>query len=696
MALTYAGQAAARWAAALMVMALCMLAAWTAAPPAQAAAGGPLVLMGIDAEDGGPGAHGPIANYTQVVNSILNASSNGANGIAVFGRNGSNVHNFWNAISSATGEPVTFVAASDISTVNLAGFQMLAVASDYRNTSGGLRPAENQALGARRADVAAFVNNGGGLLGFSSGFSSVEGGPYPYLADLGSFTFNTNLNYSNVTPTSDGVAIGITNAFDVCCWHDEYVTFPSFLKVLATNASTGRAAAIGGVNVVISDIQLTPPSQSAPTGSTQTVTATVNETVNGTTSPVAGTTVTFTAVSGPNAGPLGTGITDSSGQASLSYSSLTSGTDTVEASFVDSKGVTQTSNRVLVEWEASNQAPQVNAGGPYSGEEGTPLTLSGSASDPDGPSPLTLSWTYSPVSGVDTGASCVFGDASAAVTTFACTDDGTYHVELKATDGLNASSDSVAVTILDNVAPSITTINAPVDPLPVNTSVNVDAPFTDPGSNDTHTCTVDWGDGNSSPGTIASGSCDASHTYTAAGIYTLQVTVTDDDGGSDSEIFQYVVVYDPDAGFVTGGGWIDSPAGAYTADATLSGRASFGFVSKYKKGATVPDGQTQFQFHAGDLNFHSTAYEWLVVSGPKAQYKGSGTINGAGNYGFMLTVNDGQQTGGGDVDRFRIKIWDNQTGNVVYDNQIGDADDDAASDAIEGGSIVIHSKNSKK
>ena len=29
------------------------------------------------------------------------------------------------------------------------------------------------------------------------------------------------------------------------------------------------------------------------------------------------------------------------------------------------------------------------------------------------------------------------------------------------------------------------------------------------------------------------------------------------------------------------------------------------------------------------MNFHSTAYTWLVVSGYKAQYKGTGTINGS-------------------------------------------------------------------
>lgn len=37
--------------------------------------------------------------------------------------------------------------------------------------------------------------------------------------------------------------------------------------------------------------------------------------------------------------------------------------------------------------------------------------------------------------------------------------------------------------------------------------------------------------------------------------------------------------------------------------------------------------------------------------------KGSGTINGSGNYRFMLTAIDGQVNGGGSIDKFRNKIW---------------------------------------
>ncbi|HSR20430.1 MAG TPA: hypothetical protein VLL49_05895, partial [Anaerolineales bacterium] len=98
----------------------------------------------------------------------------------------------------------------------------------------------------------------------------------------------------------------------------------------------------------------------------------------------------------------------------------------------------------------------------------------------------------------------------------------------------------------------------------------------------------------------------------------------------------------------------------------------------------------EFQFKVASLNFKSTLYDWLVVSGARAQYKGTGTINGAGDYGFLLTGIDGQVSGGGGADKFRIKIWDRSTDLLIYDNQAGSGDDADPLTVIGGGSIVIH------
>jgi len=88
--------------------------------------------------------------------------------------------------------------------------------------------------------------------------------------------------------------------------------------------------------------------------------------------------------------------------------------------------------------------------------------------------------------------------------------------------------------------------------------------------------------------------------------------------------------------------------------------------------------------------------EWLVVSGSRAQYKGTGTINGTGNFTFILTSIDGKLNGGDGKDRFRIKIMEGNAGNgVVYDNQISTADDAGLTldgTLVNNGSIVIHNK----
>lgn len=119
----------------------------------------------------------------------------------------------------------------------------------------------------------------------------------------------------------------------------------------------------------------------------------------------------------------------------------------------------------------------------------------------------------------------------------------------------------------------------------------------------------------------------------------------------------------------------------FEADAPFDpvGRATFGFVSKYRKGAQTPDGNTEFRFRTADLDFHSTSYDWLVVNqgGENAQFKGDGTINGTGDYRFMLWAGDHD-----DGDTFRIRITDAVTDEVVYDNGM--------SQPIGGGSIIVH------
>jgi hypothetical protein len=150
--------------------------------------------------------------------------------------------------------------------------------------------------------------------------------------------------------------------------------------------------------------------------------------------------------------------------------------------------------------------------------------------------------------------------------------------------------------------------------------------FSDPGLGDTHTmddqCDVASGNPATSMAVTQPGFA-ATCSYANAGIYRINVTITDDDGGADDVTSDYIVVYDPSAG-------------------------------------------------------------------SKAQFKGTGKVNGVDGYGFMLSAIDG---GKNSPDNFRIKIWDTYgDGDVIYDNLAGGSDTDDPTTALGGGSIVIHAK----
>jgi hypothetical protein len=302
--------------------------------------------------------------------------------------------------------------------------------------------------------------------------------------------------------------------------------------------------------------------------------------------------------------------------------------------------------------------------------EGSSLVLRGSA---DGEPPFSYQWL---------GETAGLNDTQIADPTFVAVDDAEVPVALFASDALGFSaSDATSITIL-NAAPTVGPISGPSAPVQLGSTIEVTAPFSDPGAADSHTGAIDWDDGTIGPATIDSGLRTASgmHTYLQPGVYSIALTVFDDDGGSMTQVFRFAVVYDPAGGFVTGGGWIDSPAGAYRANPSSSGMADFGFVSKYPKGASVPKGATHFEFQAGLLSFRSDVQEWLVVNqgGTNAQFKGVGTVNGAGTFTFMIWAGDEAP------DTFRIKIWrDTPSGEaVVYDNGQGQA--------VGGGSVQIH------
>ena len=379
--------------------------------------------------------------------------------------------------------------------------------------------------------------------------------------------------------------------------------------------------------------------------------------------------------------------------ANLAAASITCNEDglySVKLTVTDDDGASDNETVLLT---VTNARPTANAGGAYAVVEGSSIQLNGSGDDPgnNDDAGLAFAWTVDDTS-IDAGGDRTLTGAATATPSVTCNDDGNFKVSLVVSDDDGGSSVASTVNLtIGNASPSLAlnsstqgqSFSGLTGPIPVS------AAYGDAGSNDTHQCQLELDgalDAVVPYFAVTGGTCSGSIVPPEAGIYTLTVRVKDDDNDVRSESFT-VVSYDLSAGFVTGGGWIQSAAGAYGPDLTLSGNATFAFDSKYNKGAgaTAPTGTTEFQFHAGGMDFQASSFQWLVVNqaGTTAQFAGTGTINGQGSYTFMLWAMDGGNTG----DTFRVQITNNNGGATVYDNGVNQL--------IDGGSIVIHTAGKK-
>ncbi len=189
----------------------------------------------------------------------------------------------------------------------------------------------------------------------------------------------------------------------------------------------------------------------------------------------------------------------------------------------------------------ANFPPVVTAEASLTTDEGSALDLTVATFTDVGPvdtHTATIDWGDG--SEVEAGTLAEVSNSGSVDGTHTYADNGSYIVTVTVADGDSAeSSDSLTVTV-DNVSPTVTassdqTVGGVFLYLPEG------ATFTDPGTDDTHTFTIDWGDGTIEDKTSLAGE----HQYDAAGTFVVAFTVTDDDGGSGSDSLQLEVTSAP-------------------------------------------------------------------------------------------------------------------------------------------------------
>jgi len=161
------------------------------------------------------------------------------------------------------------------------------------------------------------------------------------------------------------------------------------------------------------------------------------------------------------------------------------------------------------------------------------------------------------------------------------------------------------------------------------------------------------------------------------GTYAIEITLESFDATASAEL----VVYNPEAGFVTGGGWIACDDDSV--DTRRPTRIRFGFNARYRRGQ--PRGHLQVGWSDRSIRLRSTSIELVIISDDgTAQFAGQARVNGEPGYWFSVTVVDNGQPGRG-VDTFAIDIW-------APEQSPDDAPAAAAGGILRGGNIRLHLK----
>jgi hypothetical protein len=275
------------------------------------------------------------------------------------------------------------------------------------------------------------------------------------------------------------------------------------------------------------------------------------------------------------------------------------------------------------------------------------------------------------------------------------TDGRIYTITVTAADGCNtASTATTTVTVAHN-------INSPVTgtPFKIGSTVNFSGVFWDKPANK-HTGAWLINDNTSVKGIVTepsgtkNGKVTGSYKFGSTGIYRLQMNVTDQNkvtsyANTNEDQEEIIVIYDPNGGYTYGGGNFASPKGALLSNPSATGKVTYGFTVNYYKGATMPKGETHFNFNIGGFQYDALNFDYLSVAGYKAVFKGSGKIiGGQSGVNFIMYVIDGALDGSG-VDKVRLKIYNKNTNQVYYDNEPGKSDAANPTTVVGSNSSVV-------
>ncbi len=232
----------------------------------------------------------------------------------------------------------------------------------------------------------------------------------------------------------------------------------------------------------------------------------------------------------------------------------------------------------VVQTLEANTPPIADAGGVYSVQEGTQLQLdaSGSSDAEDANIALTFEWDLD-YDGVNFD---VDVQGELATTTFD-DDFASRNIALRVTDSEGLATIDLTTLEVTNVNVAFDAgANATLNTIDVGAFTRSNVSFADPG-NDTWSGTVDFGDGSGETAlTIDSvnKNFDLNHSYTAAGTYTVTVSLTDDDGEEVIDTFE-VNVPAPEVSFSAASYLYNEDGTAQSVEVTLTRQGVTGEVT---------------------------------------------------------------------------------------------------------------------